>query len=44
MQDLVNVYTWLQILLCSQAGDAKPLKKIPVEAKKKKYSTKKPLP
>lgn len=44
LQDLVNVYTGVQILVCSQLGDAEPLKKIPVELKNEKQTNKKPLP
>lgn len=52
LHNSVNVYAWLQISVCSQAGEAEPLKKIPVEQKKKNQNqnpkkpkaTKKPLP
>lgn len=40
LQDLVNVYTWLQILICSQAGNAEPLKKNTSKTEKKKQNTK----
>lgn len=36
LQDLVNVYTWLQILICSQGGNAEPLKKNTSKTEKKK--------
>lgn len=51
MQDLVNVYTWLQILVCSQAEDTEPLKKNtsgteknPKQPHQKTKDNKKPLP